>query len=200
MELSKFQESVRVLSGLKTILENDLRVLKRYIKDEDLKFSLYQKMLINIDSFSEEWKRMNNYAKENKSLRKTLSITSPAQKRIEKWKGIHGFRNTVLAHGFRDDGNDGKPTCLDKRYFSADVPNTYAETMLLAEYAVYAISAVICLHPEDHATAIYGANKKREPENNGITTMKEFEKDISSLQEHMFSIEPKLKECFGIKT
>ncbi len=127
--LSKFQESLLVISAIKTILESDLRVFKRYIKDEDLKFSLNNKMLVDISSFLDEWKRFETYAKDDERIKETMKITAPAIKRLLRWTGIKGMRNTMLAHGFRDRGNGGKPTCLEARYFDADVPTTYEEDL-----------------------------------------------------------------------
>ncbi|WPK53864.1 hypothetical protein [Vibrio fluvialis] len=198
MSLTKFQESLLVLSGLKTVMQNDLKVIKRYMRDEDVKWSLNNKMLIDICSFMDEWKRFNNYAKDDQSIRETMKITAPAIKRLKSWTGIQGFRNTVLAHGFRDDNDQGKPTCLDKRYFDANVPTTYAEVMLLSEYCVYVISAFICRHKEDHQLAISNQPSKDTCVTRGIETLEEFNKDVEELQRHMFELDPTLKEQFGI--
>lgn len=198
MPLTKFQESLRVLSGMKTIFENDLKVMKRYIRDEDLKWSLNNKMLIDICSFMDEWQRFNQYAEQDQSIRDTMKVTAPAIRRIKKWKGIKGFRNTVLAHGLRDDKDSGKPTCLGKRYFDANVPTTYAEVMLLSEFCVYAISAFICRHQDDHFIAI--SEQVSVPDNviRGIRTQQDFDAAIEDLQKHMFGIDPSLKDKFGI--
>lgn len=197
MSLSKFQESILVLSALKNNMQNDLKVFKRYIKDEDLKYSLHIKMIIDVASFLDEWKRLNAYVKENEDLKETMRIVSPAIKRIAKWKDITAMRNTMLAHGFRDEKYEGKLTCLDRRFFNANVPTTYAEIMLLAEYAVYAISAVICRHKKDHEVALASAPKYEEDVVRGIQTMDEFNQDVVALQQHMFSIDSSLKGCFG---
>ena len=198
MELSKFQESLLVISAMKTIMENDLRVFKRYSHDDDLKFSLNSKMLIDICSFLDEWKRFNTYAKDNERILETLKITSPAIKRLNNWRGIEGLRNTVLAHGHRDDNNNGKLTCLDKRYFEAKVPTTYAEVMLLSEYCVYAISAFICRHKEDHQAALNSVPKRDGDVVRGIETQDEFDTAVKDLQTYMFHLDPSLKQGFGV--
>lgn len=198
MQLTKFQESLLVLSGLKTVMENDLKVIKRYIHDEELKWSLNNKMLIDICSFIEEWKRFNTYAKDEQSIRDTMKITAPAIKRLKSWTGIQGLRNTVLAHGFRDDNDQGKLTCIDKRFFDADVPTTYAEVMLLSEYCVYVISAFICRHRDDHQLAISKLPFRKVNVTRGIETLEDFNKDILELQCHMFGLDPTLKAEFGI--
>ncbi|MCG3808899.1 hypothetical protein I3252_05300 [Psychrobacter sp. Ps4] len=198
MPLTKFQESLLVLTGLKTVMQNDLRVIKRYIHDEDVKWSLSNKMLIDICSFLEEYRRFNNYAKDNTYIRDTMKITAPAIKRLKSWSGIQGLRNTVLAHGFRDDNDQGKPTCLDKRYFDADIPTNYAEIMLLSEYCVYVISAFMCRHKEDHQLAISKQPSGDANVSRGIETLEDFNKDVEELQRHMFELDPTLKNRFGI--
>lgn len=197
MPLTKFQESILVLSALKTVMQNDLKIIKRYIYDEDVKWSLNNKMLIDISSFLDEWKRFNNYAKDDTSIRDTMKITAPAIKRLKSWTGIQGLRNTMLAHGFRDDNDEGKPTCLDKRYFDADVPTNYAEVMLLSEYCVYVISAFMWRHKEDHQLAIAKQPSGDANVSRGIKTREDFDKDIEKLQRHMFELDPTLKNGFG---
>lgn len=197
MELSKFQESLLVLSAMKTIMENDLRVFKRYIDDEDLKFSLNNKMLVDVCSFLAEWKRFNNYAKDDVAIRETMKITSPAIKRISKWKGLEGMRNTLLAHGYRDDNNQGKLTCLNKRYFEADVPHSYAETMLLSEFCVYVISAFIVRHFDDYEYAKASLPEWILSEGKGISKLSEFHQEVAELEKHMFALDPSLKGSFG---
>lgn len=198
MTLSKFQESLLVISAMKTIMENDLRVFKRYIHDDDLKYALNNKMLIDICSFLDEWKRFNTYARDCERIRETMTITAPAIKHLNSWSGIKGMRNTMLAHGYRDDSDNGKLTCLNKRYFEAEVPTTYAEVMLLSEYCVYAISAFICRHKEEHKAALETIPKFEAATKKGIETQDEFNAAVKALQEHMFELDPSLKQGFGV--
>lgn len=179
-------------------MENDLRVFKRYIHDDDLKFSLNNKMLIDICSFLDEWKRFNTYASDNERIRKTMKVTAPAIKRLKSWRGIKGMRNTMLAHGHRDDNDNGKLTCLNKRYYEAEIPTTYAEVMLLSEYCVYVISAFICRHKEEHQAALETIPKFEVEVKRGIETQEEFNTAVRDLQEHMFELDPSLKQGFGV--
>ncbi len=198
MALSKFQESLLVVSAMKTIMENDLRVFKRYIHDDDLKFALNNKMLIDICSFLDEWKRFNTYARDSESIRETMKVTAPAIKRLKSWRGIEGMRNTMLAHGHRDDNDNGKLTCLNKRYFEAEVPTTYAEVMLLSEYCVYVISAFICRHKAEHKAALETIPKFEQEVKRGIETLDEFDAAVKDLQKHMFELDPSLKQGFSV--
>ena len=198
MALSKFQESLLVISAMKTNMENDLRVFKRYIHDDDLKFALNSKMIIDICSFLDEWKRFNTYSKDSEHIRATMKITAPAIRRLKSWRGIEGMRNTMLAHGFRDENDDGKLTCISKRYIDAEVPTSYVEVMLLSEYCVYIISAFICRHSEEHKLALKTVPKADVRVQRGIQTMVEFDAAVKELQEHMFGLDSSLKQCFGV--
>ncbi|WMX34703.1 hypothetical protein RE654_00020 [Aeromonas caviae] len=198
MALSKFQESLLVMAAMKNNMENDLRVFKRYIHDDDLKYTIHNKMILDICSFLNEWKRFNIYSKNSESIRETMKITAPAIRRLKRWRGIEGMRNTMLAHGFRDEKDDGKPTCMRKRYFEADVPTSYAEVMLLSEYCVYVISAFICRHSEEYQSALNTIPMKTAHVQRGIDTMLEFDAALKELQEHMFGLDPNLKQCFGV--
>lgn len=201
MNLSNFQESLLVVSAMKSVLENDLRIVKRYINDDDLKFSICNKMIVDICSFLEEWKRFGGYAKSDELIKESMRITAPAIKRIKMWKGMEGMRNSMLAHGFRDMNRSGRLTSLEMRYFKADVPTSYAEIFLLAEYCVYVISTFLCRHSDDHKFALSTisiVSAEDVVDVRGIGTMKEFDAAVLELQEHMFKLDPKLKECFGV--
>jgi hypothetical protein len=198
LQLTKFQESMLFIGAMKNVLENDLRVFKRYLHDDDLKFAMNNKMLIEICSFLEEWKRFKKYAKDDEGVRATMKITAPAIKRLKSWRGLEGWRNTMLAHGPRDDNDGGKVTLLDKRYFDAEVPTTYCEVMLLAEYCVYVIAAFICRHKADHIVALGSIKKSDNNVVRGIQTQAEFNLAVKELQEHMFALDPELKERFDV--
>jgi len=199
MSLTKFQETLSIFSAIKNNLELDLRVIKRYINDGELKYSLTNKMLVDIVSFLAEWKRINTYAKENEEIKETMKVTSTLIKRIKTWKGIEGMRNTMLAHGFRDGNNNDRLTCLDKRYFNADVPTNYAEIILLSELIVFVIATFICRHSNDNnISKQYHLNKKHSIKSKGISTMQEFESEIKSYINELFKKDPTLKNCFKI--
>ncbi|WP_158772532.1 hypothetical protein [Cobetia sp. L2A1] len=190
------QDSIVILGAIKGLMESDLKLIRRYKQDEELKFSISIKMIIDIYSIMNKWKRFNTYARDDLRVRETMKIVKPAIDRIKKWRGIEGMRNTMLAHGFRDDNKNGKITCLKKRYFDAEVPKSYAEIMLLSEYCVYICATVICRHKNtDHAVEL---EKEYDCKENlaEITTMKELEDYVNELRQYMFSIDPELEHCF----
>ncbi len=195
MPINKFQESMLVFSAMKNNIENDLRVFKRHIQDEDLKFSLHKKMLIDISSFLDEWAKFKSYGKDTK-IRETFEIVTPAIKRINKWKDIKHMRNTILAHGFRDKTRSKNLTCLNEKYFEANVPTTYAEVMLLSEFIVYIIATFICRHKEEHSIALASVPSYSIKEERGIDTMEEYNNDIKVLENQLFSKDPSLKDSF----
>lgn len=196
--MTPLQESLKVLSAMKNIISNDLTVIKRYIHDEDLKFSLSNKMLADLVSFLDEWDILRGIARGDKAILETAELAQPAIARIRKWHGLRAMRNTMISHNFRDKRNKNQPTCLQKNYFDATVPRTYAEIMLLSEYAVYAASTVICRHYKDQAQQIENTPTYRENPCTGISTYEEFEKEVESLKQTLFAKDSSLKACFGV--
>lgn len=194
--MTPFQECISVLSALKYTISNDLTVFKRYINDDDLKFSLSNKMLIDLVSFLDEWNHFRSLAKEDPELQKTANIAQPALDRIRKWDGIQTMRNTMLAHNFRDKKNKNKLTCLQTRYFSANVPRSYAEIALLSEFAVYAIATVICRHPDDHKEQRDNIPRYHESNTDEIRTLNEFHEELRKLRAALFAKDERLRSCF----
>lgn len=93
--LNPIQESIIVLSAMKNIMEPALKVFKRYHADEDVKFILHSKMLIDLSSFLEEWARLGPICKNNPDLIFTLKICEPALSRLKN--GME-FDNLEIKH------------------------------------------------------------------------------------------------------
>lgn len=200
MALTKFQESLLILGAIKNILEPELRVIKRYIHDDDLKFTITNKMLIDLVSLLDEWKRLEKIGKNDMEVRETLKIASLAIKRVKSFKGIRLQRNTMLAHGFRDKSNDYKLTNVNNIISNPNIPKKYAEIILLAEFAVYAISIFICRHRKDYELALNNIQTNVtgvDLEGKGIDTLNEFEDEIDKLRLLLFEQDPSLENCFN---
>ncbi|MBK5015817.1 hypothetical protein [Pantoea sp. S62] len=193
LTLTPIQESVFVLSALKNTFEPALKTFKRYINDDDVKFLLQSKMLIDLYSFQEEWARLNALCATHPELVLTRQICEPALTRLHKWSGIRDFRNKVLAHGFREElkvnggGKINAPADLKKWYFDADVPNSYAEVLLLAEMAYFCMAIFITRHGD--STKDIDFNYKEEAETKGIQTAQEFDTAISDFMNHISSLD-----------
>lgn len=174
---------------MKNTFEPVLKVFKRYIEDDDLKFVLQMKMIVDLSSFSEEWARLGPLCKNFPDMVLTLKICEPAVTRLKKWSGIRDFRNKALAHGFRDEMRDGNgktirpPLDMEKWYFDADVPNRYAEIVLLYEMAYFCMAIVIHRHGgvNDGLNLIY--DKKIIYK--GIETANDFDSEMESFMNHI---------------
>ncbi|QMG41426.1 hypothetical protein HVY60_12890 [Citrobacter freundii] len=196
--LTPIQESILVLSAMKNTFECVLKVFKRYIRDEDLKFSLQMKMIVDLSSFTEEWSRLGPICKSESQMIATLKICEPAISRLKSWEGIRNFRNKVLAHGFREElrGDGGKtiykPVDFEKWYFKADVPNSYAEILLLYEMAYFCMAIVINRHGNvtDGLEVIYDKKIERK----GIDTAKEFDNEMEIFMDHIKELDSTMPE------
>ncbi|MDH2373471.1 hypothetical protein QD228_06460 [Cobetia sp. 3AK] len=189
----KFQESLIILSVLKHTMEKDYAVLQRYHDDYDLRFSITNKMLIDISSFLNEWKRFKKYSRDIPEIRDTMKVVRPAIARLKKWNGIEGMRNTMLAHGYRDDNNSGRITCINERYFNAKVPKTSLEIMLLTQYCIH-ISAIFIFKHGDREPIEDQVQQNNHTEiEGGITTSEELKTEFISFCENALKIDPSLK-------
>ncbi|HDS5419053.1 hypothetical protein [Citrobacter freundii] len=191
--LTPIQESILVLSAMKNTFQCVLKVFKRYIHDEDLKFSLQMKMIVDLSSFADEWARLGPICKSEPQMIATLKICEPAISRLKSWRGIRDFRNKVLAHGFREELRDNggkivyKPVDFEKWYFKADVPNSYAEVLLLYEMAYFCMAIVINRHGNvtDGLDFIYDQQVERK----GIETAEEFDNEMEIFMAHISDLD-----------
>ncbi|MDN4197183.1 hypothetical protein OA787_20810 [Citrobacter freundii] len=191
--LTPIQESIIVLAAMKNTFEPVLKVFKRYINDDDLKFVLQMKMIVDLSSFSEEWARLGPLCKTCPDMILTLKICEPAVTRLRKWSGIRDFRNKALAHGFRDEVRDDNgrtirpPTDLEKFYFDADVPNRYAEIVLLYEMAYFCMAVVMHRHGRvtDDLNLIYD----KEIIYRGIDSANEFDSEMEGFMNHIEALD-----------
>lgn len=191
--MDQLQQSVLILSAMKNSLDPILMVFRRYINDEDVKFILHKQIILDVCSFKEEWAKLNSLSTENEDIKKTLKICSFAMKRIKFWKGLRVMRNTMIAHGFRDESNK-LPTNLTTRFFEADVPSAYAEVLLLGELAYTCCAVFIKRHGGffDEEEFRY----KGEMKTKGIETPQEFDDFLARNNEFMLAIDPSLRDIF----
>ena len=199
--LNPIQESIIVLSVMKNIMEPALKVFKRYHDDEDVKFILHSKMLIDLSSFLEEWARLGPICKNNPDLIFTLKICEPALSRLKRWDGIRQFRNKALAHGFREElkGTNGKvvysPTNLSRWYFDANVPNNYAEVLLLSEMAYFCMAIFISRHGNENQGLDF--THKEEVESKGIQSTSEFDEVMIDFMNHIKSMDATIERTWN---
>ncbi|MCK4717819.1 MAG: hypothetical protein KAT70_04030 [Thermoplasmata archaeon] len=193
------QESLLVLVPLKMQIETALRsiepektevVMESRLKDEDLKFTVCNHLKILLCSFLEEWKILEAQGS-NKKIQKTLKITSPALKRIRKWKGLSKERSNLLAHGPRNkQGEFTLPLEIVARYYS---PTKYAETILLGMCAILAIELALACHNVEYQEAVNKLpHSSQEIVEKGISTFEEITTEINKIRSEMRELQ---KNC-----
>ncbi len=195
--LSKLEESLLAMSGLKYQLEPALRTFKRYIHDMEAKEALSNYLLILVVSFSDEWRRFERLNGDEK-IQRTLDTAKPAVNRILAWKGIPRLRSSMLAHGFR--GGDGCLVNPATLVGEGKSPSTFAERVLLAECAVYAIATVLHHHMDSKNGALESLLEiwpDEEPESCGIQTMSQFEQEVLFIRRAIVASDPALDAAFS---
>jgi hypothetical protein len=197
VQLTKLQETLLVLGALKNQLQPALKVIKRYMADDDLKFTATNHLMILVSSFLDEWKRLEGLGFDP-DVRKTLDTAKPAVNRIRQWRGISRLRSSMLAHGFRQ--KDGSLTQIAELLQPGRAPVRYAEQVLLAECAVYAISTAICQHRKAHREAVafmYQARSGQVSDGGGVDTMGEFHQEVARIRVAITASDPSLEACFN---
>ena len=194
--LTRLEEVMLVLAGLKNQLEPCLRTFKRYSHDQEAKTCLANYLLILVASFLQEWQQLERLGS-SPEIRRTLIAAAPATRRIRAWRGILRTRSSMLAHGFR--GKDGRLVNTTTLFGPNQVPTTFAGQLLLGELAVYAIATAICHHKAAADNALSSLAivwSDEEPEACGIDTMAELEQEIVTLRGEIFAIDSNLERCF----
>ena len=192
-----FQGVLLCLSAIKATLEPCLRTTKRYRHDESLQYDLLNYLMIQVQSFMDEWRKLGPLRNDVPGLLTVLEVASPAVRRIKKWKGIYNVRSRLLAHSPRD--KDGRLTEVEHLLAAGTFPTMYAEQMLVAECAVYAISTMLASYDAERAEAqrMYYSRPLPKIEGHGISTLQEFEDDIRAIRLAILAKAPQLEASFG---
>jgi hypothetical protein len=191
---TRLQQSTLVLSAIKNVLDPGIRTFRKYITDDELKFIISAKLMIDLCSFLDEWKKLGPIAKEDPCVMDTLKMCGLPIKKIKAWDGLKSYRNTMLAHGFRDETAGNTPTNISQRYFNAKVPTKYAETLFLAHIASFCIGVFLTRHGQ----CVDPSLMKHEGEflERGIGTIGEFDEEIKLIKEHFESFDSSLSRLW----
>lgn len=192
--MNNLQQTTLVLAAIKNILDPEIRIFRKYIHDDELKFTLSGKLMIDVCSFLDEWKKLGPIAKEDPDVMETLRICALPIRKISAWDGLRSFRNTMLAHGFRDEVAGNTPTNISQRFFNANVPNQYAEMLLLAHIASFIIGVFLTRHGQciEPPTIVHDVFPTK-----GISTSKEFDDQINLVKEHFESCDSSFVRLWG---
>lgn len=200
MDLTSLQEMLLILNLLRVKIKSCVQSFDRYkYSDEDIKWTLSQKMQIDIASFLEEWKRLEGCGKKDSDVRDTLILCAETVRRIRSWPDLESHRNTMLAHPSRDKAFNYNITDLNQRFYNAKVPTTYAEILLLAKLANLAISVVLARHSNGWACAKRAMKEKYHTDTNempirGILHEYEVDSEWKKMIRHILEKDPTLQE------
>jgi hypothetical protein len=146
--MEKTIQSINILTLLSNLIGKQFETLAKAdtndrMTREILLFNAKSLMILYTNSFVAEW---DNYLVQTTSeeyketVIKYKKIANPAIERIKKWTGIKTFRNTVLAHNFRDKNNE--PVFLFENTNKLIIPDHISELYLL-KMCIQAASDII---------------------------------------------------------
>lgn len=182
---SPLQESILALVGIDNQILYALKSIQAEggIKDEDLKFTVCNHILILLCSFLEEWRRLERLGANNE-IRKTLYIASPAVTRVRRWKGLKGVRSQLLAHSHRT--SDGKLVAAWEAFNRFSAPTAYAEIIVLGSCARKATYVVLMRHAEDYKLALtLVESERRKIETKGVRKVDEINAELEKVNQQI---------------
>lgn len=184
--------SLAALASRKALIEPALLACKRYIEDDDVKYIATNFILVQVSAFLEEWRIFRSFGEKHEDVRETTQIAKPALERIERWKGVREYRNSMIAHTRRKSTET--PLLVGD---VSNVPSNYAEQMLLGECAVYAIAVALNRHAEVRRQFFRNHPKGHNLNGGGIETKGEFVEAIRDIRSEICRLDPRLEQQFG---
>lgn len=111
------------------------------LKDQTHYVALYNTILMDICSYLDEYND-NFFQKAEEQFKGRIleirKISKPAFKKIKEWKDLKEYRNQMIAHNFRINGNDFSFNMLGQY----NAPRTWADLVLLRKN-IFMINSVI---------------------------------------------------------
>ena len=195
ISLTPLQESLLILQASINHIGLALKVITPddRIRDEDLKFTICNYILIRLCAFLEEWSKLESLGSDKK-VQFSLKIASPAIDRIRQWTGLTKVRSLLLAHGSRDkQGIAHWPADVFAQF---DAPTAYAEIILLGNCAILAAKSVINGHNEEFQKGVKELKDLQRPiKDKGIRTVEEIKEELNKIKAKMLEIaEDSLKD------
>lgn len=87
------------------------------------------------------------------------------------------------------------PTNLSRWYFDANVPNNYAEVLLLSEMAYFCMAIFISRHGKENQGLDF--THKEEVESKGIQSTKEFDEVMIDFMNHIKSMDATIERTWN---
>lgn len=115
---------------------------------DGLLFSLANQGLILISKFLEVWDDFGRLAKQEPRVASARKAVAPLIGRINVWRGIRTFRNTILAHPYTT--KDGRLVSPWHLMLTHQAPTYHAEVILLLQCAMYAAAGVLASFYEEY--------------------------------------------------
>lgn len=94
---------------------------------------LYNTILMNTCSYLDEYNKnflINAEYKFHERIKTLKKIAKPAIKKLNEWKDLRTYRNQIVAHNFRIDGNDFSFKKLEQY----KAPRTYLDIVMLRKH------------------------------------------------------------------
>lgn len=135
--MDKIIKSLHIIRTIDLAIQKYLEALSNVEQEKYIYHGIRGQILILANSFIDEWDKYlvprSTNDEFNKMLINAKKLSKPAVKRIREWKGIKDFRNSVLAHNFRDKKNNYESVFLTDKFDKIEIPGHISELILLSK-------------------------------------------------------------------
>ncbi|MDP4282953.1 MAG: hypothetical protein Q8891_00900 [Bacteroidota bacterium] len=103
------------------------------LKDKAHYVALYNTIILNTCSFLDEYNKkflLNSEPEFHERILQIKKIARPAFKKLDEWKELRQYRNHMIAHNFRVDGDEFSFYMLGQY----NAPRTYNDLVMLRKY------------------------------------------------------------------
>ncbi len=97
-------------------------------------------LILLVNSFMEEWEDLGSQCKNDDRIVKVRKVAAPFTRRIKQWSDLRNFRNTLIAHNFRN--TEGKNVLVNGYSGELNIPNGFPDRVLMCGCA-YCIKEIL---------------------------------------------------------
>lgn len=145
--MDKIIESLHIITIIDLTIQNYIKALAEVQENHFIFLGIKSQILLLANSYIDEWDKYLIPKSDNEEFNQQIKISKkhalPAIRRIKKWNGIKYFRNSVLAHNFRDKKENYKSVFLSDKFDKLNIPEHISELFLLS-YIIKLSTNIVC--------------------------------------------------------
>ena len=178
--------------ALQLLIEDCFVIIEKEQKDDNNKVRQFINgmLLIYANSFIDEWENLGTQCNADSRVVNVRKTANPLIRRINQWTDLSTFRNTFLAHNFRDKKRNN---ALMREYETGiNIPNSFGDFLLLRGCILYTKEILIREFPLEYNELLPQLKTIKPPPVNN--------KSISSPQQAIEELNQLFEQCKSIRS